>query len=78
MQIKAAASGNVHTNHRNEKKFNLSDFDHCVTVGARQSGLSISIIADLLGVSCRTVSRFRMREVSGEWLDWFKLTEKLW
>ena len=38
-------------------KYDLSDFDHGMIVGARQSGLSISETADLQGFSFTTVSR---------------------
>ena len=39
------------------KKYDLSDFDRGMIVGAREGGLSISEIADLLGFSRTTVSR---------------------
>ena len=39
------------------KKYDLSDFDLGMIVGARQGGLSISETADLLGFSHITVSR---------------------
>ena len=46
------------------KKCHLSDFDRRMIVGARQVGLSISETADLLGFSCKTVSR-----VCREWCE---------
>ena len=45
-------------NVRMGKKCDLSDFDCGMIVGARQSGLSISVTADLLGFSHTTVSSF--------------------
>ena len=46
------------------KKWDLSDFDRRMIVGARQAGLSISVTADLLGFSHTTVSR-----VCSEWCE---------
>ena len=46
------------------KKYDLSDFDLGMIVGARQGGLSISETADLLGFSHITVSR-----VCKEWRE---------
>ncbi len=40
-----------------EKKGDLSDFECVMVVGARQTGLSISKTADLLGFSRTTNSR---------------------
>ena len=45
MENGQAAPGNVHINHQNGEK---CDFDSGVIVGARQTGLSIYITADLL------------------------------
>jgi len=39
------------------KKWDLSDFERGMVVGARRAGLSILEIVDLLGFSCSTISR---------------------
>ncbi len=39
------------------KKGDLSDFERGMVVGVRHAGLSISETADLLGLSCTTISR---------------------
>ncbi len=39
------------------KKWDLSNFERGMVVGARRAGLSISQTADLLGFSCSTISR---------------------
>ena len=39
------------------KKWDLSDFERGMVVGARRAGLSILEIVDLLGFSCTTISR---------------------
>ena len=65
------------------KKCHLSDFDRAVSVEARRPGLRMSGSTDLLGFS-RTTDNKRsfvskallMREVNGEWPDWFELTER--
>ena len=46
------------------EKYDLSDFDHGMIVGARQGDLSISETADHLGFSLTTVSR-----VCKEWCE---------
>ncbi len=51
------------------KKGDLSDFERGIVVGARRAGLSISKIADLLGFSCKPISR-----VYREWSE----KEKIW
>ena len=48
MEIHGAASGNDHINHQNGEKCDFSDFECGVIGGARRSGLSISVTADLL------------------------------
>ncbi len=40
------------------KKWDLSDFERGMAVGARQTGLSILKTADLLGFSHTTIARF--------------------
>ena len=45
------------------KKGDLSDFERCIVVGARQAGLSISETSDLLRFSHTTISRV-YRELS--------------
>ncbi len=54
------------------KKGDLSDFEHGMVVGARQAGLSISKITDLLEFSRRTNSRVyrewsEKEKISSEW-----------
>ncbi|KAF7641659.1 hypothetical protein LDENG_00275210 [Lucifuga dentata] len=39
------------------KKGDLSDSERGMVVGTRRAGLSIAESADLLGFSCRTISR---------------------
>lgn len=59
----------------------ISDFDLGIVVGARQTGLSVSETANLLGHTtvCRLVggNGLLMRNIRGERLDWFELTGRL-
>ena len=64
MQKNLGASGNVHINHQNRGKFDLSDFSCSMIVAARWAGLSISVTVDLLGFSCTTISSVR-----SEWCE---------
>ncbi len=53
------------------KKGDLSYFERGMVVGARRAGLSISKTADLLGFSCKTISR-----VYWEWSEKEKISSE--
>lgn len=55
--LKSRASVNVHTKLQNGKICYVGDSDCGMAVSPRWASLSISIIADLLEFSCKTVPR---------------------
>lgn len=61
---------------RIEKNGDLSDYEQCMVVAARQAGLYVKESADLLGLSRSTISqvyREWFEKVSSEWQFWTKI-----
>lgn len=60
--------------HQNGIKWDLSDFDHGINVGAGQAGLSSSETADLLSFSPATVSRvYTKKNKKQNHMQWAKV-----